>query len=298
MRFACLGSGSQGNSLVIEVARTRLLLDCGFTLKEVTARLSRLGLQPDMIDGIVITHEHEDHIGGVERFARRFDVPVWLTHGTLRGAKKTFSTLPRINIIDSYQRFSIGDIDIEPYPVPHDALEPTQFIFGDGAFRLGVLTDTGCSTTHIEMVLSRCHALVHGWRIVSFNEVRPVTVAFVQVVQLVVGDPGHRACQTNARGGPRRRGTARFAHPAGTRVQQLAAVRWRTHHDRRPGLQGSGDSQAALRLRPQGRTGRIADHPWTVGSGRRPGERHAARVGRRVALGAVDPPFERHPTQL
>lgn len=160
MRFACLGSGSQGNSLVIEVARTRLLLDCGFTLKEVTARLSRLGLQPDMVDGIVITHEHEDHIGGVERLARRFDIPVWLTHGTLRGAKKTFSTLPRINIIDSYQRFSIGDIDIEPYPVPHDALEPTQFIFGDGAFRLGVLTDTGCSTTHIEMVLSRCHALV------------------------------------------------------------------------------------------------------------------------------------------
>ena len=142
------------------MAKTRLLLDCGFTLKEVTARLSRLGLQPDMIDGIVITHEHEDHIGGVERFARRFDVPVWLTHGTLRGAKKTFSTLPRINIIDSYQRFSIGDIDIEPYPVPHDALEPTQFIFGDVSSRLGVLTDTGCSTTHIETVLSRCHALV------------------------------------------------------------------------------------------------------------------------------------------
>ncbi len=160
MRFACLGSGSQGNSLVIEVAKTRLLLDCGFTLKEVIARLSRLGLQPDMVDGIIITHEHEDHIGGVERFARRFDVPVWLTHGTLRGAKKTFSTLPRINIIDSHQRFSIGDIDIQPYPVPHDAHEPTQFIFGDGAFRLGVLTDTGCSTTHIETVLSRCHALV------------------------------------------------------------------------------------------------------------------------------------------
>jgi len=160
MRFACLGSGSQGNSLVIEVAKTRLLLDCGFTLKEVIARLSRLGLQPDMVDGIIITHEHEDHIGGVERFARRFDVPVWLTHGTLRGAMKTFSTLPRINIIDSHQRFSIGDIDIQPYPVPHDAHEPTQFIFGDGAFRLGVLTDTGCSTTHIETVLSRCHALV------------------------------------------------------------------------------------------------------------------------------------------
>ncbi|TFH06806.1 MAG: MBL fold metallo-hydrolase [Nitrosomonadales bacterium] len=160
MRFACLGSGSQGNGLIIEVAKTRLLLDCGFSIKEVTTRLSRLGLQPDMLDGIIITHEHEDHIGGVERLARRFDVPVWLTHGTLRGAKKTFSTLPRINIIDSHQRFSIGDVDIQPYPVPHDAYEPAQFVFSDGAFRLGVLTDTGSSTTHIEAVLSRCHALV------------------------------------------------------------------------------------------------------------------------------------------
>lgn len=160
MRFACLGSGSQGNGLVIEVAKTRLLLDCGFTLKEVIARLSRIRLQPDMLDGILITHEHDDHINGVERLARRFDIPVWLTHGTLRGAKKTFSTLPSINIIDSYEQFSIGDINIQPYPVPHDAHEPTQFIFSNGVSRLGVLTDTGCSTTHIESVLSRCHALV------------------------------------------------------------------------------------------------------------------------------------------
>lgn len=160
MRFACLGSGSQGNGLVIEVAKTRLLLDCGFTMKEVIARLSRFRLHPDMLDGIIITHEHDDHISGVERLARRFDIPVWLTHGTLRGAKKTFSTLPRINIIDSYEQFSIGDINIQPYPVPHDAHEPTQFIFSNGVSRLGVLTDTGCSTTHIESVLSRCHALV------------------------------------------------------------------------------------------------------------------------------------------
>ncbi|MDN5753099.1 MAG: MBL fold metallo-hydrolase [Nitrosospira sp.] len=160
MRFACLGSGSQGNGLVVEVADTRLLLDCGFTLKETIARLSRLGLDPGMIDGIVVTHEHDDHIGGVARFARKFDIPVWLTHGTMREVKKTFAFLPPINIIDSHQRFSIGDIEIEPYPVPHDAREPVQFVFGDGVFRLGVLTDTGCSTPHIEAVLSHCHALV------------------------------------------------------------------------------------------------------------------------------------------
>jgi phosphoribosyl 1,2-cyclic phosphodiesterase len=160
MRFACLGSGSRGNGLVVEVADTRLLLDCGFTLKETIARLSRLGLVPGMIDGIVVTHEHDDHISGVARFARKFDIPVWLTHGTLRIVEKAFGSLPAINIIDGYQRFSIDDIEVEPYPVPHDAEEPAQFVFGDGMSRLGVLTDTGSSTPHIEAILSRCHALV------------------------------------------------------------------------------------------------------------------------------------------
>lgn len=160
MRFACLGSGSQGNGLVVEVANTRLLLDCGFTLKETVARLARLGLESDMIDGIVVTHEHADHIGGVARFARKFETPVWMTHGTLRGEEQAFVTVPEINFIDSHRRFSIGDIEIEPYPVPHDAHEPAQFVFSDGSRRLGVLTDTGCSTPHIEAVLSRCHALV------------------------------------------------------------------------------------------------------------------------------------------
>jgi phosphoribosyl 1,2-cyclic phosphodiesterase len=160
MRFACLGSGSRGNGLVVEVQDTRLLLDCGFTLKETIVRLSRLGIEPDTIDGIVVTHEHDDHISGVARFARKFSIPVWLTHGTLRSAEKMFAPLSVINIIDGYQRFSIDDIEIEPYPVPHDAQEPAQFVFGDGALRLGVLTDTGCSTPYIEAILSNCHALV------------------------------------------------------------------------------------------------------------------------------------------
>lgn len=160
MRFACLGSGSQGNGLVVEVANTRLLLDCGFTLKETIIRLSRLGLEPGAIDGIVVTHEHSDHICGVARFARKFGIPVWLTHGTLRVVEKAFEALPAVNIIDGYQRFSIDDIEVEPYPVPHDAQEPAQFVFSDGAFRLGVLTDTGCSTPHIETILSCCDALV------------------------------------------------------------------------------------------------------------------------------------------
>ena len=160
MRFASLGSGSKGNCLIVEEKNTRLLLDCGFSTKEIITRLLRLGIQPNMLDGIIITHEHADHISGVERFARKFDLPVWLTHGTLRAAKRAFSTLSKINIIDSHQAFSVSDIDIQPYPVPHDAQEPTQFIFSNGSVKLGVLTDTGCSTTHIETILNRCHGLV------------------------------------------------------------------------------------------------------------------------------------------
>lgn len=160
MRFACLGSGSQGNSLVVESGNTRLLLDCGFTLKEVFIRLERLGLEAETIDAIVITHEHGDHVGGVARLARRLGIPIWLTHGTWRHVERTFKLLPRINIISGYQRFVIEDIEIEPYPVPHDAQEPAQFVFSDGRRRLGVLTDTGCSTPHIEATLNRCDALV------------------------------------------------------------------------------------------------------------------------------------------
>jgi phosphoribosyl 1,2-cyclic phosphodiesterase len=83
-----------------------------------------------------------------------------LTHGTLCGVWKVFERLPTINIIDSFHRFSINDIEVEPYPVPHDANEPAQFVFCDGSFRLGVLTDTGCSTPHIERILNHCDALV------------------------------------------------------------------------------------------------------------------------------------------
>lgn len=160
MRFASLGSGSRGNCLVVEAGNTRLLLDCGFTIRETTIRLARLNLHPGMINGIVVTHEHNDHVGGVARLAAKFRIPVWLTHGTLCSVGRAFERLPVINIIDSFHRFSINDIGVEPYPVPHDANEPAQFVFSDGSFRLGVLTDTGCSTPHIEAVLNYCDALV------------------------------------------------------------------------------------------------------------------------------------------
>jgi phosphoribosyl 1,2-cyclic phosphodiesterase len=160
MRFASLGSGSRGNGLVVEAGSTLILLDCGFGLGETAARLGRLGLAPDSLSAIVVTHEHEDHIGGVARMARRHSIPVWLTHGTLTCFETLFADVCDLHVIDNYRSFTVGDLQVDPFPVPHDAREPAQYVFNDGARRLGVLTDTGCSTRHIEAMLSGCDALV------------------------------------------------------------------------------------------------------------------------------------------
>ena len=171
MRFASLGSGSEGNGLIIEVTEggttTRVLLDCGFGLKETEHRLGRLGLDAAELDAILVTHEHGDHIGGVPRLARKYGIPVWMTHGTLAASGLMQAETParaafglRINLIDHHQAFSIGGVEISPFPVPHDAREPAQYAFGDGACKLGVLTDLGGVTMHVTAMLTGCSALV------------------------------------------------------------------------------------------------------------------------------------------
>jgi phosphoribosyl 1,2-cyclic phosphodiesterase len=160
MRFSSLGSGSEGNALLVAAGRTQIMMDCGFGLQDTLTRLARLGVSPVDLSGIVVTHEHGDHISGVARLARKYNLPVWLTHGTLRTQTSAFAGIADIREIDPHLAFAIGDIEVIPYSVPHDAAEPVQFVFNDGMRRLGVLTDTGCSTAHIEQTLSGCHALV------------------------------------------------------------------------------------------------------------------------------------------
>lgn len=159
MRFASIGSGSKGNGTLIEVGSTRVLMDCGFSIAQVEQRMARLGCSPGELDAIVVTHEHGDHIKGVGALARRYKLPVWLTYGTARHQHR-LGKLPQQHAFSSHEAFSIGDLAIEPYPVPHDASEPVQFVFSDGARRLGILTDVGCWTPHIERCLSNCDALV------------------------------------------------------------------------------------------------------------------------------------------
>ncbi len=159
LRFVSLGSGSSGNALVVECGRTRVMLDCGFTIAGTCARLERAGLAPSGIAAICVTHEHDDHLGGVARFARRYAIPVYLTRGTGQWLPADFPAV-LVRYIDPHTPFAIGDVAVEPFPVPHDAREPVQYVFSDGAVRLGVVTDLGTATQHVQEKLSGCHALV------------------------------------------------------------------------------------------------------------------------------------------
>jgi phosphoribosyl 1,2-cyclic phosphodiesterase len=159
IRFASLGSGSAGNALLVESEATCLMLDCGFGLRETVARLQNLGRQPSDISGILVTHEHGDHVGGVFRFARKFSLPVWMTHGSWVACGESDLGLD-LHIIDSHRSLTIGDLEVQPFPVPHDAREPVQYIFSDPTFRLGVLTDIGEITPHVRDLLSGCDGLV------------------------------------------------------------------------------------------------------------------------------------------
>ena len=160
MRFASLGSGSEGNGLVVEADGTCILIDCGFGVRDTVVRLARLGLDPSSLTAILVTHEHSDHIGGVPAFAARYDIPVWATFGTLAEVSASFEGMAQVYAFDSHDSFAIDALQVTPVPVPHDAREPVQYVIGDGAHRIGVLTDIGVSTAYVEACLSGCNALV------------------------------------------------------------------------------------------------------------------------------------------
>ncbi|MEE9492310.1 MAG: MBL fold metallo-hydrolase [Gammaproteobacteria bacterium] len=158
MRFASLGSGSKGNATLVESGATCVMIDCGFSCVQVEKRIKRLKKSPADIDAILVTHEHSDHIGGVARLSRKYHIPVWATPGTL--ATRQAADMPNANYINSHTAFTIGDLSIQPFPVPHDAREPCQFIFRDGDLQLGLLTDIGNITPHVVEILGGIDALV------------------------------------------------------------------------------------------------------------------------------------------
>ena len=158
MRFSSIGSGSKGNSTIIEYDDTVILVDCGFSLKVTEKRLGLLGISPSKINAILVTHEHSDHIRGVSALAKKYEIPVMATAGTSKFLRN--SSALNLTCIDTQSDFHIENLTVTPVLVPHDAREPVQFIIRGGLLTFGILTDVGAITEHIIELYQCCDGLM------------------------------------------------------------------------------------------------------------------------------------------
>lgn len=150
VKFCSLYSGSSGNSIYLGTAQTHLLIDAGVSGVRIADALRELRVEPERIGGILITHEHTDHIKGAGIFSRKFDVPIYAREKTWHAMRKELGKLKEENIrIINSEYFTIGEIDICNYSIPHDAADPVAYTFYVYDRKISVATDLGCVTDTI-----------------------------------------------------------------------------------------------------------------------------------------------------
>ena len=160
MQFCVLGSGSRGNATYVRSGETSLLVDAGFSGVEIERRLAAIDVPPESLSAIVLTHEHGDHIKGAAILARKYQLPVYTNIGTLAGGKKVLKKLPSWNEFSTGASFDLGGLNIHPFAISHDTIDPVGFIFTDSSSSLGYCTDTGMVTRLLSHRLSGCNGLV------------------------------------------------------------------------------------------------------------------------------------------
>lgn len=162
MKVTVLGSGSRGNAILVESGETRLLIDAGFSGRDLARRMERAEVEPDSVTGIVITHDHGDHTRGMGVFARRHGTPLHMTAPTRHACRKLLGGKERVEEYDSARPFDIGTLRIQPFLTVHDAVDPVAVTVTDTATgsKLGVATDLGRPTTSVRAALAGSHLLV------------------------------------------------------------------------------------------------------------------------------------------
>lgn len=162
MEVHSLASGSSGNAYVVVHNKQAILLDAGLSGKRIMSGLAETGINPDSIQAILVTHEHNDHVAGAGVLARRLKLPLYMTKGTWLGAAAKIGKIPedKIMIVSPNSSFALGNLEITAIPICHDAREPVNYVFDSGKRRAIILTDTGCITATMLKTLATCHAMV------------------------------------------------------------------------------------------------------------------------------------------
>lgn len=151
LNFCSLYSGSSGNSLFVESSHTKLLVDAGVSSKKIEKALSDIKVDPTSLDGILVTHEHIDHVQGLGTFSKKFNLPVFVNQETLDAMPKQRDKIES-NLIKTFKisdKFSIGDLDIKPFSIPHDAINPCGFNIWKDDKKISIATDIGHMTNDI-----------------------------------------------------------------------------------------------------------------------------------------------------
>jgi phosphoribosyl 1,2-cyclic phosphodiesterase len=158
LRVSILASGSSGNITLLETERTRLLVDCGLGKRETLARLAAAGRTVERLDGILITHEHTDHCNGLPQMLGLWKAPLYVTEPTMEAMQRTLpetfgKRLNGVETVQPGQHFSIGDIDVHAFAIPHDAADPIGFTFRTNGIKMALVTDLGYMPNHVKVHL-------------------------------------------------------------------------------------------------------------------------------------------------
>ncbi|MEW5948101.1 MAG: MBL fold metallo-hydrolase [Thermodesulfobacteriota bacterium] len=160
IRFCVLASGSKGNCTYLESQGARFLVDAGLSATEITRRLNTIGVSPDSLNGVIVTHEHNDHIRGVGVISRRFDLPVYMTSATHRAAARYLGRIKEVCTVESGRSFSVDSITVHPFSIPHDAADPIGLCVSNDRVKLGISTDLGMVTRLASNELKGCQAVI------------------------------------------------------------------------------------------------------------------------------------------
>ncbi|MGH9397694.1 MAG: MBL fold metallo-hydrolase [Terriglobia bacterium] len=195
VRVCVLGSGSKGNSTWVATEKTRLLIDAGFSKRETFARLAAQGERPETCTAILISHEHGDHVGGLRKLALDIQCPVYIT-GATREAMEWEPKIRACELIEAGSKFTIGDIEVSPFSIPHDAAEPIAFTVEAQGIKTGVVTDLGYIPEHVKQHVRGCNCLVFE----SNHDLEMLKVGPYpwHVKQRVMGRQGHLSNLTTA----------------------------------------------------------------------------------------------------